>query len=154
MFKLDALNNPLTSSLISGVAEKITGNADGNSVTELIGAFTNGSSVSQEKSGLIESFFSSAGKNIDPSTIMDTFSSFVHDSKKQDAENVAAGTNLSADSVLNFLNASLAKGNLDFNGSSFGELVSAINPMADSDHDGENNLKETLTALFAKYSNQ
>lgn len=154
MFKLDSLNNPITSSLIGTIASKLTDGSSNGSISEVVSSLTQQSPASKDKGGLVESFFSAVGKNVDPSTVMDLFSAFVHDSKKQDTQALAAQANVPAASVLGFLNESLSKGGLDFNSGSFQSLISAINPMADDDHDGVSNLKESLTALFGKYANQ
>ncbi len=157
MFKLDDLNNPVTSALVGSIAKKITsgnGTANSKTVKETVASAAKKSDAGQDKSTLVESFFSVVGDNIDPNTVMDLFSSFVHDSKKEEVSQLAQQNGLSATQMLGFFNQALSKGNLDFNSPAFKSLISSFNPMADDDGDGISNLQESLNSLFGKYQNK
>ena len=171
MFKLDDLNNPVTSALVGSIAKKLTSNTNNNTQTtntknaatstqsakavkEVVNSAAQKSDAGQGKSELIESFFSAVGNNVDPSTVMDLFSSFVHDSKKEEVSQLAEQNGLSATQMLGFFNQALSKGNLDFNSPAFKSILSSFNPMADDDGDGISNLQESLSMLFGKYQNK
>ena len=171
MFKLDDLNNPVTSALVGSIAKKLTSNTNNNThttntknaatntqsvkaVKEVVTSAAQKSDAGQGKSELIESFFSVVGNNVDPNTVMDLFSSFVHDSKKEEVSQLAEQNGLSATQMLGFFNQALSKGSLDFNSPAFKSILSSFNPMADDDGDGISNLQESLNSLFGKYQNK
>ncbi len=155
MFKLDDLNNPMTSALVGSIAKKLTsGTANTKTVKETVASAAQKSDAGQDKSTLVESFFSVVGDNIDPNTVMDLFSSFVHDSKKEEVSQLAEQNGLSAPQMLGFFNQALSKGSLDFNSPAFKSILSSFNPMADDDGDGISNLQESLNSLFGKYQNK
>lgn len=154
MFKLDDLNNPITSALVGSIAKKITSGNGQESVKETVAVATENSKAGQQKGSLIEGFFSAVGDNIDPNTVMDLFSSFVHNTKKEEVSQLAEQNGLSAPQMLGFFNQALSSGNLDFNSPAFKSIISAFNPMADDDGDGINNLQESLSSLFGKYANK
>lgn len=153
MFKLDDLNNPLTSALVGSIAKKIT-SGNGHDVKETVAVATEKSKAGQQKGSLVESFFSVVGNNVDPETVMDLFSSFVHDTKKEEVSQLAEQNGLSATQMLGFFNQALSAGSLDFNSPAFKSIISAFNPMADDDGDGISNLQESLNSLFGKYANK